>query len=101
MKNNNSLNVLVYGAGAVGTTLAAWMASAGRNVWLLGRGESLNTLRQNPVTVTQGNSEGIGPVQLQVVDFESADPVADSFTVRKDDEAIRDTMGRRRRIEDI
>ncbi|QUL52108.1 hypothetical protein KDC22_16625 [Paenibacillus tritici] len=60
--------ILVYGAGALGSLLAARLHEAGHNVALLARGERLISLRQHGVLLAEGNSPDIRSVPVPVVE---------------------------------
>lgn len=49
-----SLNICIYGAGAVGGSIAARLAAAGENVSVLARGAQLEAIRERGLTVLAG-----------------------------------------------
>ena len=50
------MNVCVYGAGAVGGSIAARLAAAGENVSVIARGAHAEAIRQGGLTVLSGDS---------------------------------------------
>jgi len=61
-------NITVYGAGAIGTTLAAWMTASGQNVTLLARGENAERLRQQHIQIVQGDKLLLDNTKVRVVE---------------------------------
>jgi len=68
------MKLLVYGAGVLGSLLAARMHEAGQDVALLARGERLAALRRHGVQLAEGDSPVVRRVPVPVVE----DP-ADSY----------------------
>jgi 2-dehydropantoate 2-reductase len=62
------MKVLVYGAGVIGSLLAARLHEAGHDVSLLARGERLATLRENGVLLAEAGSRTIMQVPVPVVE---------------------------------
>jgi 2-dehydropantoate 2-reductase len=52
MEYNDRMNILLYGAGAVGLGLASCLLKAGAHVDLIGRGDTVAALKQNGLTRT-------------------------------------------------
>jgi 2-dehydropantoate 2-reductase len=73
MVTQNKLNIVIYGAGAIGTTLAAWLTNQGCKVCLLARNKNASQLRQNSVNVMHSDNKGIKGIRLNVI--EELDPV--------------------------
>ncbi|WP_410506472.1 ketopantoate reductase family protein [Marinomonas sp. GJ51-6] len=46
------MNICIAGAGAIGCTLAARLANAGQTVNVLARGETLEAIQNNGITLT-------------------------------------------------
>lgn len=44
-------NIIIYGAGAIGCTLAAWLSENHKNTFLLCRGETAKTIRKNGLEI--------------------------------------------------
>ncbi len=47
MEYNGGMNILLYGAGAVGLGLASCLLKSGQRVDLIGRGDTVTALKQN------------------------------------------------------
>ncbi|GAB1818718.1 ketopantoate reductase family protein [Herbidospora sp. RD11066] len=65
------MKILVYGAGVVGSLLAARLHEAGHDVALLARGDRLTSLRQHGVQLAEANSRDITRIPVPVVDHPS------------------------------
>ena len=42
--------ILFIGAGAIGASVAAWVAESYKSVWIMGRGEAQDALRNDGIT---------------------------------------------------
>jgi 2-dehydropantoate 2-reductase len=62
------MRLLVYGAGVLGSRLAARMHEAGHDVALLARGERLASLRRHGIQLAEGDSRIVRRVPVPVVD---------------------------------
>lgn len=60
------MRIAIIGAGAVGTWYGGWLAMAGHDVVLVARGQTLEFLREHPVTLR--NSSNKWQVRMPVVD---------------------------------
>ncbi len=56
MIKNNS-NIIIYGAGAVGSSIAGWLYPHNKNVALIARGEQYQQLKEHGLTIFQGSSK--------------------------------------------
>lgn len=63
----SDLNIVVFGAGAIGATLAAWLYKVHDNIHILARNQTLDALRQNGLTVFQ-NGEKPHTSHLNVIE---------------------------------
>jgi 2-dehydropantoate 2-reductase len=68
MATPKKFKIVIYGAGAIGTTLAAWMTESGCDVSLLTRRERASKLRQQGVTITKNNETLIEDTKLNIID---------------------------------
>jgi len=64
----NKLKIVIYGAGAIGTTLAAWMTENDYDVSLLARREKVRLLKQQRINITKGNEQLIKDCKLKIID---------------------------------
>src|SRR3954463_15481005 len=62
------MKTLVYGAGVLGSLLAARLHEAGQDVALLARGERLAALRRHGIQLAEGDSPVVRRVPVPVVD---------------------------------
>ncbi|MEP1421052.1 MAG: 2-dehydropantoate 2-reductase N-terminal domain-containing protein [Erythrobacter sp.] len=62
------LKIVIFGAGAMGTTLAAWMTADGHNVTLIARGENAERLKNRPVRILSGDEVLLGDTRLTILD---------------------------------
>ena len=60
--------ITVYGAGAIGTTLAAWLTGAGHDVSLLARGKNAQQLQQKNVRIMSGNKRLLQDTRVRVIE---------------------------------
>jgi 2-dehydropantoate 2-reductase len=60
--------ITIYGAGAIGTTLAAWLTHAGHEVSLLARGENAQQLKKKSITILNGNNILLENIRVQVIE---------------------------------
>ncbi|MFT7492401.1 MAG: 2-dehydropantoate 2-reductase, partial [Pseudohongiellaceae bacterium] len=60
--------ITVYGAGAIGTTLAAWLTRAGHDVSLLARGENARQLQQKSIRMLSDNKVLQEDTRVRVVE---------------------------------
>ena len=66
------MRIVVIGAGALGSAIAAELANSGREVVLLARGERLRELRDHPISVDDGDQVVKTPVEV-ISSFASGD----------------------------
>ena len=59
------MKICIYGAGAVGGLLAAWLARAGHDVSVVARGKHLTAIREKGLRVRSGNSEEVFKVKAE------------------------------------
>ena len=64
----NKLNIVIYGAGAIGMTLAAWMINNGNNVSILTRPEKAQRLQDQAITIINGKQRLVDGIKLKVID---------------------------------
>jgi len=62
------LKITIYGAGAIGTTLAAWLTDAGHEVSLLARGENAQQLRKKSVRILSDNNVLLEATKIRVIE---------------------------------
>ncbi|PCJ44993.1 MAG: hypothetical protein COA99_05985 [Moraxellaceae bacterium] len=68
--------IAIYGAGAIGTTLAAWMTDAGHEVALLARGESAQRLKRQGIRILNGEKVMLENTRVKVIeDLSSVDDI--------------------------
>jgi len=68
MTTPKKFSIVIYGAGAIGTTLATWMTNCGLDVSLFARPEKARLLRQKNIQILT-SSKGVNePVTLKVID---------------------------------
>lgn len=60
--------ITIFGAGALGTTLAAWLTDAGHDVSLLARGENAQQLKQKSVRILKDNKRLLNDTQVRVIE---------------------------------
>jgi 2-dehydropantoate 2-reductase len=60
--------MVIYGAGAIGITLATWMTSCGLNASLFARPEKALLLKQKNIQILKGDEEIIAPTTLKIID---------------------------------
>jgi 2-dehydropantoate 2-reductase len=60
--------ITVYGAGAIGTTLAAWLTRAGHDVSLLARGENARQLQQKSIRMLSDNKVLLDDTRVRVIE---------------------------------
>ena len=60
--------ITVYGAGAIGSTLAAWLTDSGHDVSLLARGKKVQLLKQKSIRITSGDKLLLDDTQVQVIE---------------------------------
>ena len=60
--------ITVYGAGAIGTTLAAWLTHAGHDVSLLARGENARQLQQKSIRIQSDNKVLLDDTRVRVIE---------------------------------
>ena len=60
--------ITVYGAGAIGTTLAAWLTDAGHDVSLLARGENARQLKQKSIRILNDNKVLLDDTRVRVIE---------------------------------
>ncbi len=97
----NPVNVVVFGAGAVGSTVGGWLAPHHRSLWFLDRGPVADALRSRGITLyQQGQKERAETVRVQVIDDLGAAPRPDvillavkNYSLEKAAELIRDRVG--------
>jgi 2-dehydropantoate 2-reductase len=60
--------ITVYGAGAIGTTLAAWLTHAGHDVSLLARGKNAQQLKQKSVRILNDDKQLLQDTRVRVIE---------------------------------
>jgi 2-dehydropantoate 2-reductase len=60
--------ITVYGAGAIGTTLAAWLTHAGHDVSLLARGENAQQLKQKCIRILNNDKQLLEDTRVRVIE---------------------------------
>jgi len=60
--------IVIYGAGAIGITLATWMTSCGLNVSLFARPQKALLLKQKKIRILKADKEIIAPTMLKIID---------------------------------
>ena len=60
--------IVIYGAGAIGITLATWMTSCGINVSLFARPKKTLLLKQKKIRILKADKEIIAPTALKTID---------------------------------
>jgi len=68
MSTQNKFNLVIYGAGAIGTTLAVWLTNNGNNVSLLSRPERARELEQKSIGIIDGNDVISKNTKLRIID---------------------------------
>ena len=59
--------IVIYGAGAIGITLATWMTSCGINVALFARPKKAVLLKQKNIRILKADKEIIAPTALKII----------------------------------
>jgi 2-dehydropantoate 2-reductase len=81
-------NVVIVGAGAIGSSIAAWIFPNNKNLHLLARGETVQAIRKNGLQLYQIGKEAItDPIPVNVIESLSEIPPPDIiiFTVKNYD----------------
>jgi len=93
--------IIIYGAGAIGTTLATWMTSCGLNVSLFARPEKALILKQKNMRILKADKEVIAPTALKIVDrIDTSDTIdlliitVKNFNLEESCQALSKTIGR-------
>jgi len=63
-----SLRITLFGAGAIGTTLAAWLTAAGHNVSLLARGGNALELKEKSIRIINDNKVLLDDTRVRVIE---------------------------------
>ena len=74
-------NITVFGAGAIGTTLAAWLTHAGHDVSLLARGENAQQLKQKSIRILNDDKQLLEDTRVRVVEALGAAQAIDLLIV--------------------
>lgn len=75
---DNNLKVVFVGAGAIGGSLATWVARSHEATWVLGRGEAVESLRSTGITTYPAHhSDQRDTVKVKIIDNLGALPDAD------------------------
>jgi 2-dehydropantoate 2-reductase len=75
------MNILIYGAGVLGSRYAMALTQAGHQVTLLARGQRLEQLRQHGVVLQEIGSEEMDTASLPVIDHLDVDTAFDLVLV--------------------
>jgi len=62
------LRITLYGAGAIGTTLAAWLTAAGHHVSLLARGDNAQELKRKSIRIVSDKKILLKDTRLRVIE---------------------------------
>jgi len=92
--------IVIYGAGAIGITLAAWMTSCGLNASLFARPEKALLLKQKNIRVLKADEEIIAPTALKIIDHIGSSEAIDlliitvkNFNLAESCQALSKTIG--------
>ncbi len=76
MPTQNKFNIVIYGAGAIGQTLAVWLTNNGNSVSLLARPEKAQQLRQQSIGIKEGGNMVSENTQLKIIDhLDPSEPI--------------------------
>ena len=76
--SENRKKILVYGAGAIGSTVAGWLAENGEDVTVLARGENASAIKSNGLLIYRiRHKEESRPVAVKVITQMDEMPVPD------------------------
>ncbi|MFX1409832.1 MAG: ketopantoate reductase family protein [Promethearchaeota archaeon] len=67
-KNTNSLNVVIYGTGAIGATLGGWLTQKYDHVFLLSRGENAKSMKSNGLILYERVNNNPQPIKVKIIE---------------------------------
>lgn len=67
-KKKNQLNVVIYGAGAIGSTLGGWLTKNYENIFLLARGENAKVMKQEGLILYENENNNPEPIPVKIIE---------------------------------
>ncbi len=64
----NKLNVVIYGAGAIGATIGGWLSTVYEDVYLLSRGENARIMKERGLILYKEKKENIKTIPVNIIE---------------------------------
>ncbi len=75
--NRNNLNIVIYGAGAVGASICGWLFPHYNKIYLLARGENAQAMKSNGLIMYQNTLDNKQVISVNVIEDLNEKPNAD------------------------
>ena len=78
---NKKVSIVIYGAGAIGSTIAGWLFPHVKDLYLLARGENAKIMKKKGLILYHGEKNNLNPIPIKIIEDLNEQPSVDIILI--------------------